>query len=338
LKQTGSPRFLLVRLDGLGDALACVPLLEGLRRAHPGATFGAVCSPANAAVFSALVCPVCVLARAADLPALTAAVASQGYSHALVATEEVAGYEIARASGAQRRSGFWHRFEKPFKSLWQYSQLTDRVYRPARWGARPEHEVEALNRLAVPFGAAPLPVDDATSLRLWLSVAQAGAAPATAVGFQIARKLTSGGWGPASLANAYATAWSVSGAGSAVLLAGADDQGLARSVLEHMPSGMREHTHLLPPSGVPQWFGAIARLGALVTPDTGAAHAAGMLGVPVVDLFDGHRFEQLSRQWRPWAAPYRCLVKPEAHVQNAREFGLQIGNTLRSLQMLGAAP
>jgi hypothetical protein len=30
----------------------------------------------------------------------------------------------------------------------------------------------------------------------------------------------------------------------------------------------------------------------------------------VVDLFEPERYEQLSRQWRPWAAPSRCLVKP----------------------------
>jgi len=326
-----------VRIDGLGDALACVPLLEGLRRAHPSATFGAVCSPANASVFSMLVSPIHVLASTTDLPVVMAAVASQGYSHALVATEEVAGYEIALASRAGRRSGFWHRFEKPFKSLWQYSQLTDRVYRPARWSVRPEHEIEALNRLAVPFGAASQPATNTASLRSWLAVAQTDLALNAATGFQIAGKLTSGGWGPAALANAYASAWDASGAGGAVLLAGADDQGLARSLLEHMPSGMREQTQLLPPSGVPQWFGAIARLGALVTPDTGAAHAAGLLGVPVVDLFDRQRFEQLSRQWRPWAAPYRCIVKPESHAQDAREFGLLIGSTLRSLRTEGAA-
>src|SRR5215469_18067853 len=47
-----SVRILLVRLDGLGDTLACIPALEGLRRVYPDATFGAVLSPANAGVFS----------------------------------------------------------------------------------------------------------------------------------------------------------------------------------------------------------------------------------------------------------------------------------------------
>ena len=313
-----------------------MPLLEGLRRAHPDASFGAVCSPANDAVFSNRIAPVHVLARAESISAVCAAVAAQAYSHAIVATEEVAGYEIARASGAVRCVGFWHRFEKPFKSLWQASQLTDRVYRPARWTARPEHEVEALYRLALPFGAPPSPTTDASSLRPWLALEQSDDVPEKALAFQVTRKVTSDGWGPVSLAGAYAQAWSMSGSGNVVMLTGDADQGLARSLYEHLPSVMRERTHLMPPSSVPRWFGVIARLGALVTPDTGAAHAAGMLGVPVVDLFDGDRFDQLSRQWRPWAAAHRCLVKPHADATEARDFGAAVGKAVCDLMMQGA--
>lgn len=338
MTRTDPPRFLLVRLDGLGDALACVPLLEGLRLAHPDASFGAVCSPANAAVFSNRIAPVHVFARTDAPDGIAPALVAQGYTHAIVATEEVAGYEVARASGAARRSGFWHRFEKPFKSLWQASQLTDRVYRPARWTARPEHEVEALYRLALPFGAPPRATTDAVGLRLWLELEQRDDVPEKALGFQISRKATSDGWGPISLAHAFAQAWSMSGSEDAVLLAGDADQGLARSLFEHLPSGMREHTHLMPPSSVPRWFGAIARLSALVTPDTGAAHAAGMLGVPVVDLFDSDRFDQLSRQWRPWAAAHRCLVKPQAQAGEAPDFGAEIGTAVRGLMMQVAQP
>jgi ADP-heptose:LPS heptosyltransferase len=327
-----APCFLLVRLDGLGDALACVPLLEGLRRAYPSAVFGAVCSPANATVFSARVAFVHVLGDDGETRE-AAAIAAQRYTHALVATEEVAGYEIARASGAQRRVGFWHAFEKPLKSLWQFSQLTDRVYRPARWTSRPEHEVQTLYRLALPFGASPRPPAEATALREWLAVDRSSGMPENTMGFQITRKLTSDEWGPSSIAAACAAAWSITGLSNAALLAAGEDEGLARSVLEHLPPQMRERTRLVPPGGVAQWFGSIAQASVLVTPDTGAAHAAGMLGVPVIDLFDQARFEQLSRQWRPWAAPYYCLVKPAARAQDPSEFGREIGSAAKTLLM-----
>src|ERR1700686_957420 len=277
-------RFLLVRLDGLGDALACVPGLAGLSRAFPEAQFGAVCSKANSRLFSTRVRTHLYAAGALD--ELGDELASAGYTHAIVATEEVAGYRLARLSGAKKRTGFWHRFEKTFKSLWQYSQLTDPVYRPAAWTARPEHEVEALYRLSGIFGEAPL-------------------------GIQVTPKLASVGWGPGALGHFIVAALEASTLRRCLLLAPAADEGFARSILEQLPRALRERDQvaLAPPADLPHWLGAIESLAALITPDTGAAHAAGMLGVPVIDLFDEARFAQLSRQWRPWAAPHRCVIK-----------------------------
>src|ERR1700736_6280727 len=93
-------RFLLVRLDGLGDALACVPMLAGLRRAHPAARFGAVCSPENANVFSSRMDSVHVMRPGVTLAHIAADLRALSYTNAIVATEEVAGYQLARASGA----------------------------------------------------------------------------------------------------------------------------------------------------------------------------------------------------------------------------------------------
>src|SRR4029077_16115774 len=130
-------RFLLVRLDGIGDALVCVPALEALRATFPTATFGALCSPRNAALFSRdRVAAVHVLERdddAAERFRLAAELRELGYTDALIATEEPVGYTLACMSRARKRAGFWHRFEKPFKSVWQFAHLTDAVYRPAAW-------------------------------------------------------------------------------------------------------------------------------------------------------------------------------------------------------------
>ena len=57
-----------------------------------------------------------------------------------------------------------------------------------------------------------------------------------------------------------------------------------------------------------KWKRMIGGARLVVTPDTGAAHLAGMLGIPVVDCFpDADAPAQIAR-WHPWAAPYTALL------------------------------
>jgi len=329
-------RFLLVRLDGLGDALVCVPALEGLARAFPDARFGAVCSEANAALFSRTrVHDVHVYRGDRPSERFLAELRAPEYTDAIVDTEEPVGYLLARACGARRRAGFWHRFEKTFKSIWQYAQLTHRVYRPAAWVDDPEHEACALYRLASRLGARPPAPDDAARLREWLDV-RIAATPVVgddAFALQISPKIFSAGWDPASLAVMASAALHASPFRRCVILASASDQGLAAAVLEHFPNDARGSSAaaLAPPSELPAWLGAIASAGAIVTPDTGAAHAAGILGVPVVDLFAQARFDQLSRQWRPWAADSRCIAQPANGPGVPSRLGAAVGIALTEL-------
>ena len=67
----------------------------------------------------------------------------------------------------------------------------------------------------------------------------------------------------------------------------------------------------------------------LLTPDTGAAHVAGMIGVPVVDVFARDRFEEHALRWKPWAAPARTLAAPSA--REAGDFATILGVALDSL-------
>jgi ADP-heptose:LPS heptosyltransferase len=57
------------------------------------------------------------------------------------------------------------------------------------------------------------------------------------------------------------------------------------------------------------WKELLAGASAVVTPDSGAAHVAGLVGVPSVDLFDAHAATARDiARWRPWAAPVRTRV------------------------------
>jgi ADP-heptose:LPS heptosyltransferase len=51
-----------------------------------------------------------------------------------------------------------------------------------------------------------------------------------------------------------------------------------------------------------EWKDAIDRAAVLVSPDTGAVHLAGMLGVPVVAVFGAQQAETQIARWRPWAS------------------------------------
>ena len=327
--------ILLVRLDGVGDAALCIPALEGLRRAFPGASFGAICSRANATVFSTRVGQVHVLDAAQPVSSLRDELLAQRYTRALIATEEVAGYQLGRLSRAPARAGFWHGLQKPFKSLWQRGQVTDAVYRPAAWVARPEHEVTTMYRLAQALGASqpvPLETDD---LRAWLRVEPSESArlAAGALAFQISSKLLTGGWGPTALAQLVCVTLETSGYERAVLLSSDADESLACSVIERMPPslGAGGRVRLLSSLTLPRWLGALAAAAAVVTPDTGAAHVAGMLGSSVIDLFDEAGFERLSQQWRPWASASRCLAKPAWSAGVEASLGRNVGEAVRAV-------
>ena len=321
---------LLVRLDGVGDAALCIPALEGMRRTFPTARFGAVCSGANAALFSDLVERIHVYRDDLPLTALRGELQACGYTRALIATEEVAGYRLARLSGAPARAGFWHGAQKPFKSIWQRLQVSDAVFRPAAWTRSPEHEVKTLYRLAEALGASPPAPADPASLRAWLRVepSQQARDAAGALGVQISPKLLTAGWGPASLAQLVTVMLERSGLDRVVMLAASQDEGLACAVSDHMRSG---RARVLATLSLPRWLGVLDSVAVLVTPDTGAAHVAGMLGAGVVDLFDEPDFDRLSRQWHPWAGGSRCIIKPAWSDDVEIGLGRQIGEAVQAL-------
>jgi ADP-heptose:LPS heptosyltransferase len=291
-----------------------------------------VCAAKNATLFSDRVASIHVYDGDFPETALRDQLIAQHYTRALIATEEVAGYKLGRLSGAPRRAGFWHGLQKPFKSLWQRTQLTSPVYRPAAWTTSPEHEVTTLYRLAEALGART-PVPDAPhDLRMWLRVERSDAARAAqgALAFQITPKLLTGGWTPTTLAQLVSATATAAGYDRVVLFASTQDEGLACSVMEHAAPGAVQ-IDVLASLSIARWLGALDCAVAVVTPDTGAAHVAGMLGAGVIDLFDETDFDRLSQQWHPWAGASRCLAKPVWRGGLEEQLGHQIGEAVRSV-------
>jgi ADP-heptose:LPS heptosyltransferase len=332
--------ILLVRLDGVGDAALCVPALEGLRRAFPTATFGAVCSPANAALYSDRVERIHVLAKDAPVSSLREELVATHYAKALVATEEVAGYELARMSGAPERAGFWHRFHKPFKSLWQRAQLTHAIYRPAAGTQVSEHEVQTLYRLAHALGAAnPAPAEP-EELRAWLRIEPSAeaASAAGAVGIQITPKWRTLGYTPSAIAAVLSETFAKLADARGVFIAAKSDEDLAVASFEHVAPAVKPRVRLAISLSLPRWLGVVDALDTLVTPDTGAAHVAGMLGRRVVDIFDTQDYERLSSQWHPWAGSWRSHAKRPLDMRwDAAAYGRFLASEVETLRAAPAA-
>ncbi len=151
-------RILIVRGDGIGDALMLAPLVAALRDA--GHALGAVLSTRNAQVYAQDVLErVHVLERIPwprhgstreSFAQALAGARDARYDVALIASEEPEAYKFARETGVLRRVGFTNGWEKPFKGLWTRGQLTRALRRPASAGRVREHEVETL---FAPLGA-----------------------------------------------------------------------------------------------------------------------------------------------------------------------------------------
>jgi len=296
---------LIVRADGIGDALVCAPLVAALRDA--GHEVGAVLGTRSRGAFAARAfARVHVLERIpwprhGSTPetrrTALAEVRAARYDIALVASEEPEAYRFARDAHIGVRVGFTNGWEKPFKTIAVGRLLTQPLVRSASAGHATEHEVETLFRLGAGFARETAPTRDAARLREL--VLDDAPAPQRFVALQVTKKLREAGLDR----EAYvALARRLAEAGRTVRFYG-DDGPFVHDVAR--ACGVEGFASL----SVAGWKSHLAAARAIVTPDSGAAHVAGMLGVPCVDCFaPAPATVRDVARWRPWAAPYRAIV------------------------------
>jgi ADP-heptose:LPS heptosyltransferase len=298
-------RVLIVRLDGIGDALVCAPLIAALRDA--GHAVGIALSDRNRDIFA----PGVFFARhvldripwpkhgstAESTRIARAEITAARYDIALIASEEPEAYDLAR--GIARRVGFTTGWAKPLKSAWVRGKLTSPVQRSARVGGD-AHEVEIVFGLARGTGLVGEvePTRDPARLRTLILAeptprAARGDAP---IIVQLCEKWWSIGLDPATAGTIIASL----AARGARLVVSASEEVSAASLSAGSAFAVCPN--------VATWKRMIAEARGVVTPDTGAAHLAGMLGIPVIDCFpDTDAPAQIAR-WHPWAAPYTAFV------------------------------
>lgn len=287
-------RVLLVRLDGIGDALVCTPLIAALHAA--GHQLGLALSDRNAEVFApGTATATHVLERIpwprhGSTPASRARaetqIGSAGYDVALIASEEPEAYELA--APVPQRVGFTTGWAKPFKSAWIKRRVTRAVARAATVRGGDAHEAEIMLRLGAGLVDGP-PERDAARLRPWIA-GDVAVPERRGVLVQLGAKWNALGVNDALLGRML------------VALRGRGARFIAAPEERAATSARFPGVDIEAPATTRAWIAAVDAAAAVVTPDTGAAHLAGMLGVPVVDVFANAHFDAQTRRWRPWAS------------------------------------
>jgi len=295
-------KILIVRLDGIGDALVCTPLIAALRDA--GHAVGMALSDRNRDIFA----PGVLYARhvldripwprhgstAESTRIARARIEAAGYEVALIASEEPEAYALAR--GIPQRVGFTTGWAKPLKSLWVRRKLTRRVKRAATIGGERAHEAQIIFRLAEGLGLHGEAAPTRDPARLRPLILADPPPPGEHIVVQLGQKWAAIGLDPATAG----TIVSALAARGAQLVASRAEQADAAQV--------SAGAAFIVCRDLAQWKRVIGGARLVVTPDTGAAHLAGMLGIPVIDCFpDADAPAQIAR-WHPWAAPYTAFL------------------------------
>lgn len=286
--------MLLVRLDAVGDALTLVPVIAALRR-H-GIRIGAVLRPVNAQVFSRRALDRIHVAGAQPDSDLISQIRAERYGIALIATEKPEGYRLAHRARIPARIGFENGWGKPLKTLWIRRMCTRTLFRTAGLDPRAPHECEVVfSLLRAALGEFEAPRDP-KDLRPY--VIDDEPAADNRIAFQITDKWQRLGApleGVAELARRTAQRHPTR------FIAAQHEAAYARAFSDAAEVPVETFETLEP------WKNAIAAARAIVAPDSGAVHVAGMVGTPVVSCFARDEFALQSRRWSPWAAPHRVV-------------------------------
>jgi ADP-heptose:LPS heptosyltransferase len=278
-------------LDAIGDALTTVPLIAALRR--QGMTVSAVLRPRNAEIFASHALQTIHLVNGEDA---IADIRRERYDCALIATEKEQGYRIARNARIPTRIGFENGWGKPLKTLWIRRMCTQTIFRTAGLDPSAPHECEVLftlGRFLVPDSEPPrdpallrpIVLDD-------IPVAQ------DYIAIQITDKWERLGAPVHEVAELVARV----AAHHPIRLIGADYE---RGYCERIADATELTVETF--ESMREWKRAIAASRALVAPDSGAVHVAGMVGTKVVACFGPRNFALQTARWQPWATAHRIV-------------------------------
>ncbi len=284
--------MLIVRLDAIGDALATVPLIAALR--GRGMRVGSVLQRRNAAALSSRALDRVHIANgAADI---AGEIRCERYDYALIASEKPLAYRIAAAAGIPVRIGFQNGWGKPLKAAWVRRMCTQTVFRTAGPDPHAPHECEVLFSLARQLLPDEAPPRELAILRPL--IVDDMPAPDERVAIQVTDKWQRLG---AALSEVAELVRRIAMRRSVRLIGSAHERAYCSSIRSLLPCDVDLFAEIEP------WKQSIAAAQALVAPDCGAIHVAGMTGTPTIACFAAEGFRIQSARWAPWAASHRAV-------------------------------
>jgi ADP-heptose:LPS heptosyltransferase len=313
-------KILLIKMDHLGDVLWATPVVAALRQALPGAYLAFMVTPYAAAVVQ-------------DNPALNEIVTYepkadfktkwqilhkltlQKFDQALVLGPVDKVNYLAYLSGAKKRIGYYYR-GNPLTTLSRNFFLTKALPHPAdtaqRQGKPLPHEVEAMGELLFHIGIAG---DYAQKMQFFLNPAVKEEAEVMLYGknnvmaLHLCNKSFAWGWTEDNYVTLALNLLETFSQSNLLVSYGPRELQEGERLIARLPK------HRIIKAGNLN----LKLLGALLQKcriclswDTGIAHLASALGLPVVDLFPAKDYEYCVQRWGIWGGKHIYLVQEKA--------------------------
>lgn len=312
--------MLLIRQDGLGDTLLMTPLMTALKQSIKGMELSVLASPIgaqalreNPAVDSLLV----VDDKELSLPGyikLALKLRRKKYDVAISISEKFWLQALTCLSGSRVRIGFFPGMTQPLKSMFLPRVLTHMIQSPndpSRHAGL--HEVERYMELLRPVGinlsGGELKLYLPEEKILWAhDYIQREKIGSDAIALHLSPKWAAEGWTEEFLAEMAGYLLDKMPGADLMVTYGEFEAEWVKPVLSMLP---RERVHIYFSKDFYNWAALLSRCKAMITMDTGAAHVAAAVHVPVVDIFPSENFEHCSSRWNPWHVPHR-VVKRES--------------------------
>ena len=312
IARTDSPKILIIRLDGLGDTLLTLPLLDGLKKCWSDCEITYLASPRGASVFNGdprisklWVHELAVLSKAEKWN-LGQTIRANAFDLVFCLNEKFWPALWTRMSGASIRLGFDPGWTQPPKALLRRLTLTHWLQNPNDPSLASIHEVERYAALAALAGCrmaqGPMQLALPESDDAWArGLTQQTPLP---LALHLSAKWTSEGWSADSCVSVARSILEKFPTAFLYVTAGPGEERFFANAYAVLPA---DRFRLLNELSFSQWAALLRHCRALVSMDTGAVHLAAAVSTPVVDVFPAMNFTHASSRWSPWQVPHRII-------------------------------